>query len=262
MTQTDKWQLGGAYERYMGRWSRLLAPRFLEWIGAPAGQRWLDVGCGTGALCAAIVEQAAPLGVVGVDPSAGFLEAARANLPPTVVLHAGPADAIPLGDAEADVTVASLVLNFVPDVGAALRDMQRVTSPGGTVAACVWDYAGRMDLIRNYWDTTAALGLPGHDQGERFPVCRPGALKAAFEAAGLQDVQDGAIELPMHFDSFDDYWSPFLGGTGPAPAHAMALDEATRGRVREALRARLPANADGSLDLVARAWVAKGRMRG
>ena len=210
----DKWQNGAAYERYMGRWSRQLAPLFLRWADVPAGRRWLDVGCGTGALSAAIFEACSPAAVIGVDPSAGFLATARSQLPSSVVLHQAVATELPLPDASIDAAVAALVLNFVHDPQAALHEMARVTIDGGRVAACVWDYAGKMDLIRHYWDAAAQLGLlaPGQDQGERFPLCRPDALAAAFTAAGLKQVQALAIELPMHFTNFEDYWQPFLGG--------------------------------------------------
>ena len=141
------WQGGDAYERFMGRWSRRLVPHFLDWVDVPPARRWLDVGCGTGALAETILARCAPASVAGVDPSDGFLATARARLPATVALHHAPAQALPLADASVDATVASLVLNFVPDSAAALREMARVTAPGGRVAACVWDYAQRMQML-------------------------------------------------------------------------------------------------------------------
>ncbi len=257
---TDSWHGGDAYERYMGRWSRQVAPRFLGWLDAPPGHRWLDVGCGTGALCTAILAQCTPAAMSGVDPSAGFLATARSRLPADVALHQAAAGALPLPEAAVDITVSGLVLNFVPDAHAALREMARVTAPGGTVAVYVWDYAEKMELIRRYWDAAVQVdpAARARDQGERFPLCRPEALTAAFEAVGLQQVATSAIELAMRFVDFDDYWQPFLGGQGPAPAHAMSLDEASRARLRDALRASLPMQGDGSLQLAARAWVARG----
>jgi SAM-dependent methyltransferase len=257
---TDKWQSGDAYERYMGRWSRQLAPRFLHWLDAGPVQRWLDVGCGTGALSAAILAHCAPRLVIGVDPSDGFLATAKSQFGERVKLHQAAADRIPLPDGAVDVAVSALVLNFVPDTTAALREMTRVTIDGGRVAACVWDYAQKMDLIRIYWDAAAQLGLlaPGQDQGERFPICRPDALAAVFSGAGLQNVEVAAIELPMHFADFDDYWQPFLGGQGPAPAHAMSVDESQRKRLRDLLCASLPTQPDGAIHLAARAWAARG----
>lgn len=257
------WHGAAAYERYMGRWSRQLAPRFLQWLDAPPGRRWLDVGCGTGALSAAILASCAPAAVTGVDPSEGFLAAARDNLPAQVRLHRAPADRLPLADGEVDIVASALVLNFVPDAAAALREMVRITAEGGRVAACVWDYAQKMEMIRHYWDAAAHLGLlaPGQAQGERFPICRPEAIAEALADAGLRQVEVAAIEIDMRFADFEDFWQPFLGGQGPAPAHAVGLPDPERARLREALRARVPARADGSIRLQARAWAARGVVR-
>jgi ubiquinone/menaquinone biosynthesis C-methylase UbiE len=256
------WRSGGAYDRYMGRWSRQLAPRFVQWLAAPPAQRWLDVGCGTGALAAAIVEHAAPSALTGVDPSAGFLEAAREHLPESVTLRQGSAAAIPLPDAAVDVAVSGLVLNFVPDAVAALREMARVSARGGMVAVYVWDYAQKMEMIRRYWDAALTVdpAAGALHQGERFPLCHPDALAAALAEAGLQNIEGAALELTMRFADFDDYWQPFLGGQGPAPAHAMQLDDAARARVCERLRMTLPRRSDGSIELPARAWAARARV--
>ncbi|WP_280155313.1 class I SAM-dependent methyltransferase [Piscinibacter sp. XHJ-5] len=259
--RNDKWQLGDAYERYMGRWSREVAPRFLHWMEVPADRRWLDVGCGTGALCAEIVARCAPRSVVGIDPSEGFLATARQLLPAEVVLHRASAGQLPLDDSSVDATVSALMLNFVPDAGAALREMVRVTATGGSVGAYVWDYARKMDLIRLYWDVAAQFDAQARaqDQGERFPLCQPDALASAFADAGLRQVEVSAIEIPMRFADFDDYWRPFLAGQGPAPAHAMQLEEPVREQLRERLRERMPVLPDGSILLQARALTARGR---
>lgn len=256
----DNWERGSAYEQYVGRWSRQVAPIFLDWLRIPAGRRWLDVGCGTGALCAAILDRCAPAVVTGVDPSDGFLREARANLGDRVSWLQGSATALPLADAAVDVVVAGLVLNFVPDQPAALAEMSRVTGSGGTIAVYVWDYGGRMEMMRHFWDAAVALdpGAARLDEGPRFPVCRPGGLEALFAAAGLREVEARSIEIPTPFASFDDYWQPFLGGQGSAPGYAMSLDEAARSRLRDRIRERIPTAADGSIALVARAWAARG----
>jgi SAM-dependent methyltransferase len=257
---SDNWVRGNPYERYVGRWSRRVAPKFLSWLDVPSGRRWLDVGCGTGALCASILDVCSPSALFGVEPSEGFRETAKANLGSRATLHPGSATAIPLADASVDVVVCGLVLNFVADQGAALREMARVGANGGTVAAYVWDYAGRMELMRHFWDAAVALdpGAASLDEGIRFPVCRPGALQALFTSAALNAVEVTAIDIPTTFTDFDDYWQPFLGGQGPAPAYAMSLDENARARLRDRLRERIPVQSDGSIELSARAWAVRG----
>ena len=256
----DTWDRGDPYEQYVGRWSRQVAPRFLAWLSVPAGRRWLDVGCGTGALCATIVDHASPASVVGVEPSEAFLETARASLAGRVEFRPGSATSIPLDEASVDVTVSGLALNFVPDGPAAMREMSRVTARGGTIAAYVWDYAGKMDLMRRFWDAAVELddAAANLDEGARFPLCRPEALELLFVGAGLRSVDVTAIDVPTRFQNFDDYWRPFLGGQGPAPSYAMSLDETARGRLRDRIRQRMPALDDGSIELIARAWAVRG----
>lgn len=256
----DTFERGDPYESYVGRWSRRVAPEFLSWLGLPGGLRWLDVGCGTGALASAILEHAAPGTVAGVEPSEGFLRTARATLPPETVLRQGTATAMPFEDGAFDAVVSGLVLNFVPDPDAALAEMARVARGGGTLAVYVWDYAGKMELMRRFWDAAVELdpAAAALDEGARFPLCRPDALRQRFQAAGLSGVDVRPLDVSTRFASFDDYWSPFLGGQGPAPAYAMSLDEVARERLRERIRQRLPLQPDGSIALIARAWAARG----
>ncbi|MBI5866996.1 MAG: methyltransferase domain-containing protein [candidate division Zixibacteria bacterium] len=257
---SDTWERGDPYEEYVGRWSRQVAPLFLSWVRIPIGQRWLDVGCGTGALCTAIVDHGSPASVIGVEPSEGFLRTAIKNLNGRAVFHRGSATEIPLSDASVDVVVSGLVLNFVPEPKAAIAEMVRVTRPAGTIGAYVWDYAGKMELMRFFWDAAVELDPDAAklDEGSRFPLCRPGGLAALFTDAGLLAVETTAIDIPTPFASFDDYWQPFLGGQGPCPAYAMSLDELSRARLRDRIRERLPVQADGSITLTARAWAVRG----
>ena len=259
---SDIWERGSAYEQYVGRWSRQVAPLFLSWLNIPAGRRWLDVGCGTGALCAAIVDGCSPSSVAGVEPSEGFLKAAKENLAGRTTLHQGSATALPLADASIDVVVSGLVLNFVSDQHAAVVEMARVTCKRGAIAAYVWDYAGKMELMRFFWDAAVDLdpGAAKLDEGVRFPLCRPEALANLFASAGLQEVEVKPIDIPTSFANFDCYWQPFLGGQGPAPAYAMSLDEAARARLRDHIRERMPIEANGSISLTARAWAARARV--
>ena len=223
------WSDGEAYDRYIGRWSRPVADAFLAWLGVPARRRWLDVGCGTGALASRILRSAAPAEVVGVDPSEGFIATARASVPHVTFLT-GDAQELPLPDRRFDVVVSALVINFVPDQSRALREFTRVTTPGGVVAAYVWDVSEGMGIIRQFWD--AAISLD----------------PAAAEA----------IEVPTVFTDFDDYWQPFLAGRFPAPGYAMSLSEEHRAELRETLRTQLPTRADGTIPLTARAWAVRG----
>jgi SAM-dependent methyltransferase len=256
---SDTWERGDPYEQYVGRWSRQVAPRFLSWLRIPEGRRWLDVGCGTGALCAAIVDHCSPSAVAGVEPSEGFLKTAKAILAGRAALYQGSATAIPLDNAAIDVVVSGLVLNFVPDQRAALAEMARVSVRGGTIAAYVWDYAGKMELIRVFWDAVVELNPDAArmDEGIRFPSCRPEALMELFASAGLKATEVTAIDIATPFASFEDYWQPFLGGQGPAPACAMSFDEAARARLRDRVRLRLPVQVDGSISLTARAWAVR-----
>jgi SAM-dependent methyltransferase len=255
----DSWAGGAAYESYVGRWSRLVAREVLAWLDAPAGRRWLDGGCGTGAVTETILAAAAPAAVTGVDSSAAHLAYARArSQDPRAAFELGDLQALPFGDAAFDVALSGLVLNFVPDQPRAARELVRVVRTGGTVAVYLWDYAGEMQFMRYFWDAAAALDPTAPDEGSRFPICRPEPLRAIFAAAGLRDVEVRAVDIPTVFRDFDDFWTPFLGGQGPAPHYVMALPEATRAALRDQLRAALPTAADGSIALVARAWAARG----
>jgi len=224
----DTWAQGAGYERYVGRWSRLVAAPFLEWIAVADGKAWLDVGCGTGALSQHILQGRAPARVIGVDSSEGFVAHARAHVTDKrAEFRVGDARALPVGDGESDAAVSGLVLNFVPDQPKAVAEMRRAVRPGGTVAVYVWDYAGEMQLMRRFWDAAAALDPKARalDEGVRFPSCRPEPLRKLFADAGLREVAVEAIDVPTLFADFDDYWSPFLGGQGPAPGYCMSLAE-------------------------------------
>jgi SAM-dependent methyltransferase len=259
-SSSDVWVQGDSYERYVGRWSRLVAVDFVRWLSMPRAQRWLDVGCGTGALASTILASAELQQVVAVEPSGGLLSSARAHLGDKAILMPGNAAALPLPSASVDVVVSGLVLNFIPDLPAALAEMKRVVAPGGTIAAYVWDYAQGMQLMRHFWDAAVSLNPQAHalDEGVRFPLCQPAALTAAFEGSGLTDVSVAPLTISTPFQSFDDYWSPFLGGQGPAPAYACSLDEPSRSMLRDRLREHLPVQPDGSIVLSARAWAVRG----
>lgn len=259
---TDPWTSGNAYESYVGRWSRLVAPEFLEWLAVPAQRRWLDVGAGTGALTVAILTRSDPISVIGLDSSAPFVAHAQAAVVDARATFAvGLAADTGLADDSVDVAVSGLVLNFVPDIGAALAEARRVVRPGGLIAGYVWDYADGMQPIRRFWDTAAALDPVAQavDQGTRYPIAAPDPLASAFSEAGLERVEVRSIEVPTIFADFEDYWTPFLGGTGTAPAYVASLPEPARQALADHLRASLPTDPDGSIRLRARAWAAQGR---
>jgi SAM-dependent methyltransferase len=235
---------------------------FLAWLSVPGGSSWLDVGCGTGALSGTISQQAEPELLVGVDPSAPYVASARHRIfRPRSSFAAADAKSLPLHDGSFDVAVSGLVLNFLPDPLCAIAEMRRVLRPGGVVAAYLWDYAGRMELMRYFWDAAVELDPEIHDldEGRRFPLCHPSPLEGLFRQARLESVEVRSIEVPTRFTNFEDYWSPFEGGQGPAPGYAMSLTEDHRAALRDRLREKLPLNPDGSIDLVARAWAVRGR---
>lgn len=262
MTSTpNPWDSGDAYERYVGRWSRRVGQRFVDALQVPARAAWADVGCGTGALTAVILSLRDPVAVAAIDSAPAFVEQARRRIAdPRARFAVGDATKLPWPSATIDAAVSGLVLNFVPEPTAMLREMARVTRPGGTVAAYVWDYAEGMQMMRVFWDAAVATQpeAAGVDEARRFPLCRTDALQALFTDAGLAAVRTSAIEVDTVFADFDDYWTPFLAKTGPAPAYLASLDEATRTRIRERVRAALPIRTDGSIPLRARAWSAQG----
>jgi SAM-dependent methyltransferase len=258
------WSSGDAYEAFVGRWSALVAPEFLAFISVEPGRRWLDVGSGTGILTRAILAGAAPISVVGIDPSATFVEhARRAVADPRATFRLGTAADTGLGDGEVDVVVFGLVLNFVPDVVVALAEARRVVGPGGVVAAYVWDYADGMQFIRMFWEAAVAMdpAATAFDQRRSFPIAASDTLRNAFADAGLEAIEVNAIEIPTTFRDFDDFWMPFTGGTGQAPTYLASLAPADRDALRERLRSSLPIEPDGQIRLSARAWACQGRAR-
>lgn len=258
----DTWSRGELYEPYIGRWSRLVAREFLTWLAVPRGGRWLDVGCGTGALCHSILAEAHPTSVLGIDPAAGYIAYAQEHIRDAhASFNVGAAQALPVENASFDAVVSGLALNFVPQPERAASEMARAARRGGVVAAYVWNYAGKMELLRYFWDAAAALDPAARDldQGQRFPLCQPEPLWRLFTQAGLQAVATRMIEVPTVFRDFDDYWSPFLGGQGPAPSYAMSRDEGQRAALRERIRSSLPIAADGSITLSAQAWAVRGQ---
>jgi SAM-dependent methyltransferase len=257
----DRWVAGSAYEDFMGRWSRQLAPRFLSWLRIPGSVHWLDVGCGTGALTNAICSHAHPASVLACDPAEPFIEYARRHSQDArASFVVGGAGGLPRrADGYGSVT-SLLALNFFPDAEAAVDEMRSLTAPRGTVSACVWDYGGRMEFLRCFWNAVTAVDSTARelDEGERFPLCRPDALANLFRAGGLSDVRCEPIEISTEFASFDDYWRPLIGGTGPAPSYVASLDADRCTALARELEQALPRGPGGTIALTARAWAIRG----
>ncbi len=243
-----------AYDRFMGRYSRPLAPRLTDFAGVASGQRALDVGCGPGALTSELVARLGPELVVAVDPSEPFVAAARERHPDVDVRQAG-AEELPFADDEFDVTVAQLVVHFMSDPVAGLREMARVTRPGGVVAACVWDHAGERGPLSLYWTAVRQLD-PDADDESRLAGAREGDLAELFGQAGLDDLVDTDLAVQVDHASFDAWWEPFTLGVGPAGGYVTRLDPVRRDRLKELCRQLAP---DAPFTLDAHAWATRGR---
>jgi SAM-dependent methyltransferase len=257
----ESWSSGDAYEAYVGRWSRLVAGLFLPWLEVAPQCRWLDVGCGTGALAAAILREADPAALTGIDRSPAYIARVRTLIQDNrAKFEVGDAQALPVAGASYGAVVSGLMLNFIAEPHRAVAEMVRAAQPGGVVALYVWDYADKMEFLRYFWDAAVALDPAAQplDEGRRFPICRPDALMAHWEDAGLHAVAVCALDVPTVFRDMDDFWLPFLGAQGPAPGYVLSLGEADRLALRARLEADLPIAADGSISLRARAWAVRG----
>ena len=256
----DSWQSGDPYEYFMGRWSRLVAEQFVDWLTPEPRRRWLDVGCGSGALSEAAIKRHDPESVIAIDQSEGFVLTAQQRLGSNANCRVGNAVSLPLDNASIDIAVSGLVLNFIPESEKALAEMQRVTRKGGTVAAYIWDYAGKMELLNRFWDAVVEINpsASGLHEGHRFADANAGQLSNLFSRIGFSQVEAAPLEIVTHFTDFEDYWRPFLGGQGPAPTYVSKMDDKERNCLREALAQRLPLKEDGSIFLTARAWAVKG----
>ncbi|HST25277.1 MAG TPA: class I SAM-dependent methyltransferase [Gaiellaceae bacterium] len=244
-----------AYDRFMGRYSAPLAVAFADAAGIASGQRALDVGCGPGALTAELVRRLGADSVAAVDPSEPFVEACRRRHP-GVDVQLARAEDLPFPDDQFDAALSQLVLHFVSDPAATAAELKRVTVPGGTVAACVWDVQG-MTMLRVFREAVAATD-PGAPIGaDPRAFGREGEIAELFTAAGLRDVTAGALDVESAYTDFEDYWTPFLTGIGPAGAYVVTLDAADRERLREEMLARLD-SPTGAFALPARAWYAVG----
>jgi SAM-dependent methyltransferase len=238
-----------------------VAQEFIRWLALPQGSIWLDVGSGTGALSQTILDIADPKKVKGIDRSEGYVEFVQSRVADSrAEFEVGNAQALPVESETFDAAVSGLVLNFVPKPNQMVAEMMRAARVGGVVALYVWDYAGGMQMMRHFWNAAAALDPASRDldEGRRFPISNPASLHDLFQNTGLSNVQTRPIDIVAEFKDFDDFWSPLLGGQGPAPGYAMSLSEERRARLRERLYNSLPFALDGSIPLILRAWAVKG----
>ena len=252
---------GDAYERFMGRWSREVAPLLVKFAGVRDGDAVLDVGSGTGALTAAVAATAPSSRIVGIDPAASYVAYARTrHTAGRIRFEVGDAQQLRLADGSFDRTLSLLVLNFIPDRSRALGEMIRVTRAGGVVASAVWDYGQGMEMLRVFWDEAVALRPDADARDERhMPLCRKGELAELWRTHGLRDVSEEALTIRMRFLSFDDYWAPFLEQQGPAGDYVAALEPREREQLRLRLRRRLLGEGpDRPIVLEARAWAVRG----
>ncbi len=244
-----------AYDRFMGRYSRVLSPAFADFAGVRAGQRVLDVGCGPGALTNELVHRLGPESVAAVDPSEPFVAAARARHPGVDVRRSSAED-IPHPEGAFDVAMAQLVVHFMRDPIVGLTEMARVTRPGGLVAACVWDFAGERAPISAFWRAARETDAGVHDESD-LAGAREGHLRELFEAAGLWDVEETALLVSVEHETFDDWWEPFELGVGPAGAYLAPLAPAERAELRERCRAILP---PPPITMTSAVWAARGSL--
>jgi SAM-dependent methyltransferase len=250
-----------AYERFMGRWSRNLAPLLVRFAGVRDGETLLDVGSGTGALAAALAAAAPSSRIVGIDPAASYVALAQASQGGARVrFQVGDAQQMDFEAASFDRTLSLLVVNFIPDAHSAVDEMKRVTRPGGTVVAAVWDYGQGMEMLRVFWDEALAVTPADSRKDERhMPFCRRGDLAALWRQHALLDVVEEGLTIETRFASFADYWAPFLEKQGPAGAHVAALPGRQRGELEKRLRTRLLGEGpDRAFVLTARAWAVRG----
>ncbi len=259
----DHWADGASYEAFIGRWSRAAARSFVGWLDPVPGLRWLDVGCGTGALSTAIVQSAEPLSVTGCDPSAPFIAYASAqNHDPRLSYQVATLEDLPQTPGGYGGIISGFVLNFIADPVEAIKSMMNRMGPGGLVAAYVWDYTGRMDFLQTFWEAAVTLDAAAKhlDESQRFPLCRPEGLERTFREAGLTRVRTGAFDVPFLFPTFSDYWEPFLAGTGPAPNYVASLSAGQRNQLAESLKRRLDPADGGEIRMTARAWAVRGEI--
>jgi SAM-dependent methyltransferase len=259
----DEWNAGDPYEYFMGRWSSLMASKFLKWLNVPSNKKWLDVGCGTGALSEAIEQNCKPKNLTCVDPSESFIEKVKQRISITGDFRVSSVENLPFENKSFEIIVSGLALNFFPNLDSALSELKRVSKQHGVIAAYVWDYSDRMDFLRLFWDAAYHIDLKSRelDEGLRFPICDSENLINLFESANLMEVESAKLDIDTDFKNFDDYWNPFLGGQGPAPSYLASLNSELQKVLKNNIKERIRFEFDGSFKLLGRAIAIKGKCK-
>ena len=251
-----------AYEKFMGRWSRMVAPHLVDFAEPPDAGRLLDVGSGTGALAFALAERRMQARVQGIDPSKEYIEyaASQNRFSDRVNFEIGDAQQLHFADRAFDASLSLLVFNFIPDFRTAIHEVRRVTKSRGRISAAVWDYGDGMKMLRMFWDAAAAVDRSAERADERqMPLCRSGELEALWKEAGLEMVAERPIDIQMQFASFADYWNPFLLGQGPAGSYVQKIDGARQEALRAEVKRRLRMESEQApFTLPARVWAVRG----
>jgi SAM-dependent methyltransferase len=262
-TEAKMFAVAAGYERFMGRWSRLLAPVYISFAGVKNGDRVLDVGTGTGSVAAAVHATMPASEIVGVDPSESFIAYAQKSAGSARShFEVGDAQALKFNDASFDNTLALLVMNFIADHGKAVTEMRRVTRPQGIVSACVWDYDGGMQMLRFFWDEVVSLDPAVEPKDERhMKLSRHGELGNLWRRAGFSNVIEEPLTIEQKYSSFNDYWEPFMRGAGPGGAYVASLSQERREQLEAHLRKRLLGDrSEGVFKLKATAWCVRGEV--
>ncbi len=258
-SEFDAWSAGQSYEHYMGRWSRKIASKFVDWVDAPSGVDWVEIGCGTGALTEAVLSAAAPRSILATEQSVDFVAFANAQIADSrATFQVADAAHLPCSDASVDIVTSALVLNFIPNKQAALAEMRRILRPGGMAAFYVWDYpGGGMGFIDAFWKAATDIDPDAAelDESARFPFCQKDGLSKLCREAGTSDVEIATIEVETRFPDFDTFWHPFTLGAGPAPGYVKNLPEEHIRQLKTHLANKL--GKSGPVVLPARAWAVK-----
>ena len=259
------WNSADSYEKFMGRWSLEIGKHFIEMLAETTdivNKRWVDVGCGTGALSEVVFQKTSPEYILGIDPSQDFIDKAQQKINQSnVEFTTTTAENIPLPSESIDFVVSGLALNFMSDPNTSLSEMKRVLKPNGLLACYVWDYADKMEFLRYFWDAVVQLDPESqiYDEGEKFPICNPNKLQELFNSIGMKNIRNDEITIQTPFSSFDKYWKPFFGGQGPAGEYLASVNDEKQTQIAFQIENSLPISTDGSITLIAKAFTIQGK---